>query len=70
MKCAGSITAAVASSDTGITADGMAVAITLRRNRKITQTTSTMVIIRVSFTSRTDARMVSVRSAMTSMLMP
>ena len=64
-----SITAAVASSDTGITRRGMAVAMTLRRNRKITTTTSATVISRVIFTSCTEARMVSVRSAMTSMLM-
>ncbi len=59
---AGSITAAVASSDNGITALGMMVARTLRRNRKITPTTSTMVISKVISTSLTEALMVWVRS--------
>ena len=46
-----------------MTALGISVARTLRRNRKITTTTSTMVISRVISTSRTEARMVWVRSA-------
>ena len=63
LKSSASITAAVASSETGMTALGIRVARTSRRNRKITTTTSTMVISRVISTSRTEARMVWVRSA-------
>ena len=63
LKPATSITAAVPRSDNGITTLGISVARTLRRNRKITPTTSTMVISRVIFTSLTEARMVWVRSA-------
>ncbi len=62
LKLAGSMTAAVASSDSGITALGITVALTLRRNRKITATTSTTVISRVISTSLTEALMVWVRS--------
>ena len=45
------MTAVVASSASGITALGISVARTLRRNRKITTTTRTMVISSVTFTS-------------------
>ena len=48
---------------TGMIALGISVARTSRRNRKITITTRTMVISRVISTSRTEARMVWVRSA-------
>ncbi len=44
LKPSGSMTAVVASKASGITTLGMTVALTLRRNRKITATTSTMVI--------------------------
>ncbi len=63
-KPAGSITAAVASSESGITALGMIVARTFLRNRKITATTSAMVISRVISTSPTEARIVWVLSWM------
>ena len=47
----------------------MMVAHTLRRNTKITITTSTMASVRVNSTSLTDARIVSVRSDTTDMWM-
>ncbi len=51
-------------SDSGTATLGITVADRLRRNRKITITTSAMVSIRVNSTSRTEARMVVVRSEM------
>src|ERR1700751_4629395 len=47
---------------------GITVAHKLRRNMKITATTSAIVNIKVNWTSATDARMVWVRSEMTSIL--
>ena len=52
-------------SATGTVIDGMMVAQTLRRNRKITITTRLIDSSRVNCTSCTDARMVSVRSMTT-----
>ena len=49
-------------SESGTATLGMIVAATLRRNRKITMTTSATVSISENCTSRTDARMVTVRS--------
>ena len=66
----GSITAVAASSASGMTALGMSVARTLSRKRKITITTRTMVISRVTFTSLTEALMVWVRSISTCSWMP
>ncbi len=63
LKCSASITAQVESRQIGMMALGISVARTSRRNMKITITTSTMVISRVISTSRTEARMVWVRSA-------
>ena len=57
------ITPNVAISDTGSVTLGMSVAQNFRRNRKITMTTSTTVIVSVICTSATAARMVVVRSA-------
>ena len=48
---------------------GMKVAPKLRRNRKITITTSAIVSINSNFTSSTEARMVVVRSVRTCTLM-
>ena len=48
--------------DIGSAKLGMTVAETLRRNKKITRMTSTMVPIRVNWTSCTDSRIDSVRS--------
>ena len=70
LNLAGSITAAVASRETGITALAIRVARRSRRNRKITATTRAMVISRVISTSCTEARMVTVRSATTFISMP
>ncbi len=42
--------------DTGSAIAGMIVAVTLRRNRKITSTTSDITNARVNFTSLTEAR--------------
>jgi len=50
-------------SDKGTARPGITVAQSLLRNRKITITTSTMVINKVISTSATEARMVKVRSA-------
>ncbi len=69
LKPSGSITAMVASKASGITALGMSVASTWRRKRKMTATTSRMVMSRVVSTSLTEARMVWVRSARTWMVM-
>ncbi len=63
LKPAASITAVVPSSEIGITIAGMSVARTSRRNRKITPVTRKTVSSSVSSTSRTEARMVCVRSA-------
>ena len=70
LKFSASITARCASSASGITALGISVARTLRRNRKITITTSTMVISSVISTSLTEALMVWVRSTRMWMSMP
>ena len=56
------ITANVPTKDSGTATLGMIVADGLRRNRKITITTKAMVSMSSNCTSRTDARMVSVRS--------
>ena len=57
------------SSASGTVMLGMSVAQTLRRNSRITMTTSAQVRPSVNSTSRTDARMVTVRSRMVSTLM-
>ncbi len=54
-------------SDSGRAAAGITVAHALRRNRKITSTTSPAVSTSVFCTSTTEARMVSVRSVSTAM---
>ena len=54
------------SSDRGTVMLGITVAATLRRNMKITITTSAMVSMSVNCTSFTEARMVCVRSTMMS----
>jgi hypothetical protein len=59
----------VPTSDSGTVTAGMIVAQKLRRNRKITMTTSATVSSNVNCTSSTEARMVSVRSEMTLTLM-
>src|ERR1700690_2799527 len=56
--------AKVPTSERGTAMLGMTVAEKLLRNRKITMTTRAMVSIRENSTSRTDARMVVVRSEM------
>ena len=56
-------------SDSGTVTAGMIVAQKLRRNRKITITTSATVSSNVNCTSLTEARMVSVRSEMMLTLM-
>ena len=55
-------------SDSGTVTAGMIVAQKLRRNRKITITTSATVSSNVNCTSATEARMVSVRSETTETL--
>ncbi len=60
-----SITAAEPSRESGMTMLGISVALRSRRKRKITATTSPIVISKVTSTSITDARMVCVRSART-----
>ncbi len=55
--------------DTGTAIAGITVGHTLRRNRKITITTSPIVSISVNCTSATEARMVVVRSEITETLM-
>src|SRR5271165_6956774 len=62
------IIATVPSSAKGTVTPGMMVAQALRRNRKITNTTSTMVMPSVISTSSTEALMVVVRSATVSTL--
>ena len=52
-------------SDNGTATAGITVAFTLRRNRKITMTTSATASISSYWTSRTDARIVVVRSVST-----
>src|SRR6476660_4496129 len=59
------ITASVPTSDNGTATLGMIVADRLRRNRKITITTSATVSTSENCTSLTDARMVIVRSVST-----
>src|ERR1700757_1461830 len=59
------ITAKVPIRDSGTATLGMMVAERLRRKRKITVTTSAMVSISSNSTSRTEARMVFVRSVST-----
>ena len=53
----------VATSTTGSTMLGITVAQNLRRNRKMTRTTSAIVSIRVNSTSETEARIACDRSA-------
>src|ERR1700760_591160 len=60
-----SITTKVPINDSGTATLGMMVAERLRRKRKITVTTSAMVSINSNSTSRTEARMVFVRSVST-----
>ena len=55
----------VPTSDSGTATLGMTVAEKLRRNTKITNTTSPMVIINSIWTSSTEARIVTVRSVNT-----
>ena len=59
------ITPNVPTSDSGTATLGMIVAARLRRNRKMTITTSAMVSTSVNCTSATDARIVCVRSVRT-----
>ena len=59
------MTPKVPTSDSGTATLGMSVAGRLRRNRKITITTSAIATASSSWTSRTDARMVTVRSVST-----
>ena len=59
------ITPKVPTSDSGTATAGMIVAGTLRRNRKITITTSAIASISSNCTARTDARIVTVRSLST-----
>ena len=61
------ITPNVATSESGSATAGISVARGERRNRKITPTTSPIASISVNCTSRTLARIVSVRSATTTM---
>ena len=56
LKASAYITANVPTSDIGNASDGITVAETLRRNRKITITTNAIVSISVTFTSCTDSR--------------
>ncbi|MNK97625.1 hypothetical protein D3C87_1179690 [compost metagenome] len=63
------ITANVPTSDTGTATLGISVARTLRRNRNTTMITSATEIISVCSTSRREARMVGVRSIITSIEM-
>ena len=56
------MTAKVPTMDSGTARLGMMVADTLRRNRKITMTTSATVRSRVNCTSCTDSRMATDRS--------
>ena len=64
------MTANVPTSERGTAMPGMMVAEALRRNRKMTITTSTVVSISSNSTSFTDARMVVVRSVMTCTSIP
>ncbi len=66
LKPARYITPNVPTIESGTATLGMMVADTLRRNRKITMTTSATVSISSNSTSDTDARMVMVRSVSTS----
>src|SRR5438309_2218048 len=59
------ITAKVQTSATGTVIEGMMVAHRLRRNRKITMTTSEIERSKVNCTSSTEARIVMVRSMTT-----
>src|SRR6266404_7756138 len=63
------IAANVPTSDSGTATLGITVAAGLRKNRKITVTTSAMVSMSSNCTSRTDARMVAVRSVRTEVWM-
>src|SRR5712664_1694577 len=63
------IAANVPTSDRGTATLGMTVADKVRKNRKITITTSAMVSMSENCTSRTDARMVAVRSVRTEVWM-
>ena len=59
------MTANVPTSDSGTAMLGITVAENVRRNRKITSTTRTIVTISSNSTSETDARIVFVRSVRT-----
>ena len=58
------MTPKVASKDTGAATAGMAVALPLRKNKKVTNTTSAIESARLFSTSRSEARMVSERSSL------
>ena len=62
LKPSAYIAANVATIDIGSASDGMIVADTLRRNTKITMTTSASASSRLNFTSDTDSRMLCERS--------
>ncbi len=62
LKPSAYITANVPTIDIGNASDGMIVAETLRRNTKMTITTSASARIRLNFTSDTDWRMLCERS--------
>ena len=62
------IAAQVAISEIGTASAGMTVAAAERRNRKITSTTSPMAIASVTFTSSTESRIDTERSASSSIL--
>src|SRR6201984_1153758 len=66
LKPATYITENVASSDNGTARLGITVAHNVRRNKKMTMTTRQIVSIIVSCTSRTAARVTSVRSSIRS----
>ena len=59
------MTPKVPASETGIATAGIRVARQLRRNSSTTRMTSPMAMARARCTSRSDARMVGVRSLMT-----
>src|ERR1700682_1844547 len=66
LKCIRYIAANEPASASGTVTLGMSVAQKLRKNSRITSTTRQMVSISVNSTSKTEARMVTVRSGMVS----
>ncbi len=64
------ITAVAPASESGTTTAGIKVARTLRRNKRMTSTTSAIVRANVNSTSATEARIVCVRSTMVSIFIP